>query len=146
MSDFSSIHAADLYLGAPFRGLAPTGSARAGLSGGLHNRLLQAIAAAWGRLAEFCLGERPLTLPLSMLEQRYERGEALPLILGDTLVNSDSTCLARSAGAILSLAQKHQIFYFTCQPHLAPQIMERAGQKGISARCFALDRGMMLSA
>lgn len=46
-------------------------------------------------------------------------GENLPIIMDDILVNFDPNRANKAAGAILRLAEKHQVLFFTCHPETA---------------------------
>ena len=60
----SIIHAADLHLGAPFRGIAQAGSA-AGMPAQVRDALLEATFNALDRLVDLCLARQPLALLLA---------------------------------------------------------------------------------
>lgn len=63
MSDhISIIHAADLHLGAPFKGIA---QGEGGFPADIKKRLLKATADSWSRLINLCLVEKPLALLLA---------------------------------------------------------------------------------
>ena len=63
--------------------------------------------------------------------------------MDDVLVNFDPSRLRRAVDAILTLASNHQILYFTCQPHLAPEIMQRAGANQVESRLFEIKNGIV---
>ncbi|MBQ4132991.1 MAG: AAA family ATPase [Desulfovibrionaceae bacterium] len=84
-----------------------------------------------------------LALRLAVIEHRAETSEPLPIILDDALVNFDPVRLGRAINAILALATKHQIFYFTCQPHIIPEFTARAEQLGIIGKQYVLNKGMI---
>ena len=67
--------------------------------------------------------------------------EPLPLIMDDVLVNFDPHRAKRSVQSILTLASRHQIFYFTCQPHMLPLLCEQAEMANCSYKCFNLREG-----
>jgi uncharacterized protein YhaN len=46
-------------------------------------------------------------------------GESLPVIMDEILVNFDAARAEQAAAAILSLADTHQVIYFTCHPEIA---------------------------
>ena len=67
-----------------------------------------------------------LCLRLSLAEDLSERGQRLPFVMDDVLVNLDperSEQLARLLGRV---GQQAQILYFTCHPHMAKRLRELA--------------------
>ena len=82
-------------------------------------------------------------LRLALIKNRAKTAEPLPLIMDDVLVNFDPSRLRRAVDAILTLASNHQILYFTCQPHLAPEIMQRAGANQVESRLFEIKNGIV---
>ena len=85
-------------------------------------------------------------LRLALIKNRAKTAEPLPLIMDDVLVNFDPSRLRRAVDAILTLASNHQILYFTCQPHLAPEIMQRAGANQVESRLFEIKNGIVSQA
>ena len=69
--------------------------------------------------------------------------EPLPLIMDDVLVNFDPQRVKRSIKSILTLASSHQIFYFTCQPHMLPLLCKQAEISNCSYKCFNLAGGQI---
>ncbi|MBQ4132992.1 MAG: metallophosphoesterase [Desulfovibrionaceae bacterium] len=61
MNEFSIIHAADLHLGAPFKGISQT----EGFPPQMKKRLLSAASEAWSRLVDLCIRKKPLALLLA---------------------------------------------------------------------------------
>ncbi len=57
-----------------------------------------------------------LALRFGLVDHFSETAEGLPILMDDILVNFDDRRAARAARAIESLAQRHQIIYFTCHP------------------------------
>ena len=72
--------------------------------------------------------------------------EPLPLIMDDVLVNFDPQRTKRAIKSILTLASRHQIFYFTCQPHMRPLLCEQAEISNCSYKCFKLAGGQITPA
>ena len=60
-----------------------------------------------------------LCLRLGLAETFAERAEALPLILDDVLVNFDPARAASVAEALADTAERHQVLFLTCHPHLS---------------------------
>jgi uncharacterized protein YhaN len=57
-----------------------------------------------------------LALRFGLVDHFSETAEGLPILMDDILVNFDDRRAARAARAIESLAERHQIIYFTCHP------------------------------
>ena len=57
-----------------------------------------------------------LSIRFGYIKNYTANGETLPVIMDDVLVNFDPGRAARTTGAILSLAETHQVLYFTCHP------------------------------
>ena len=87
-----------------------------------------------------------LALRLALIKNRAKTAEPLPLIMDDVLVNFDPSRLRRAVDAILTLASNHQILYFTCQPHLAPEIIQRAEANQVECRLFEIKNGIVSQA
>ena len=60
-----------------------------------------------------------LSLRFGYAVQHARRGEPLPLIMDDILVNFDPERAAAAAQAIGALAGQHQVLFFTCHPETA---------------------------
>jgi uncharacterized protein YhaN len=67
-----------------------------------------------------------LCLRLGLAETFAERAEALPLILDDVLVNFDPGRAASVAEALADTADRHQVLFFTCHPHLVKLVRQVA--------------------
>lgn len=59
-----------------------------------------------------------LCLRLGLAETFAERAESLPIILDDVLVNFDPGRAAAVAEALADTAERHQVLFLTCHPHL----------------------------
>ena len=57
-----------------------------------------------------------LAIRFGYIKNYTANGETLPVIMDDVLVNFDPGRAARTTDAILSLAENHQVLYFTCHP------------------------------
>jgi uncharacterized protein YhaN len=77
-----------------------------------------------------------LCLRLGLAETFAERAEALPLILDDVLVNFDPGRAASIAEALAATADRHQVLFFTCHPHLVQLVRQVAPD----ARVVELER------
>ena len=60
-----------------------------------------------------------LALRFGLIEQFARTAEPLPVVMDDILVNFDAERAARAAAAVRSLAERHQVLYFTCHPWTA---------------------------
>jgi len=69
-----------------------------------------------------------LCLRIGLAETFAERSEALPLILDDVLVNFDPTRAAAVAEVLAETADRHQVLFFTCHPHLRDLVQDVASQ------------------
>ena len=65
---------------------------------------------------------------IGLAETFAERAEALPLILDDVLVNFDPARAAAVAEVIAETAERHQVLFFTCHPHLSELVLRTAPQ------------------
>ncbi len=68
-----------------------------------------------------------LALRLAYIKNHAEHATPLPVIMDDILVNFDPERAKNTAKALLQLsqgAQKHQILFFTCHPHVADMLQE----------------------
>lgn len=82
-----------------------------------------------------------LSLRLALIANRATQAEPLPLVMDDILVNFDPVRTKRSVKSILALALSHQIFYFTCQPHMLDVLLAGAAEAGVSSKVFTINRG-----
>lgn len=57
-----------------------------------------------------------LSLRFGFIEEFCKRSEALPIIMDEILVNFDASRARAAARAMLALAGRHQILFFTCHP------------------------------
>ncbi|MGD0943837.1 MAG: AAA family ATPase [Acidimicrobiales bacterium] len=69
-----------------------------------------------------------LCLRIGLAETFAERAEALPLILDDVLVNFDPERAASIAEVLAETAERHQVLFFTCHPHLGELVQRVAPQ------------------
>lgn len=60
-----------------------------------------------------------LAMRFGLIEQFSRGAEQLPVVMDDILVNFDAGRADRAAAAIRSLADRHQVIYFTCHPWTA---------------------------
>jgi uncharacterized protein YhaN len=67
-------------------------------------------------------------LRIGLAETFAERAEALPLILDDVLVNFDPERAASIAEVLAETAERHQVLFFTCHPHLGELVQRVAPQ------------------
>ncbi|MDR1777030.1 MAG: AAA family ATPase [Desulfovibrio sp.] len=77
-----------------------------------------------------------LSLRLAYISSHSARAEALPVIMDEVLVNFDPGRAKRTACAFVDLAsgrfgKRHQIFYFTCQPHMADLLLASAPEAAL---------------
>jgi len=84
-----------------------------------------------------------LALRLALIKNRGNCAEPFPLLMDDVLVNFDPARLRRAVDAILALASTHQILYFTCQPHLVPELFDRTRANGVDSRLFEIKNGVV---
>ncbi len=77
-----------------------------------------------------------LCLRLGLAETFAERAAALPLVLDDVLVNFDPSRAASVAEALADTAERHQVLFLTCHPHLV-QLMRKVSP---GAQVVELDR------
>ncbi len=76
-----------------------------------------------------------LALRLAFLRRLdEERGESLPVILDEALVNFDPARLDRTLELLQACAEDTQFFLFTCQPWVAEQARARVGAKVVALR------------
>ncbi len=69
-----------------------------------------------------------LCLRIGLAETFAERSEALPLILDDVLVNFDPSRAAAVVEVLAETAERHQVLFFTCHPHLRDLVQSVAPQ------------------
>lgn len=67
-----------------------------------------------------------LCLRIALAETFAERATALPIVLDDVLVNFDPARAAAIAEVLIEVAEKHQVLFFTCHPHLSRLMTELA--------------------
>ena len=60
-------------------------------------------------------------------------GKGLPVIMDEILVNFDAARAEQAAAAILSLADTHQVIYFTCHPEIAGLFKSQKGDIAVYA-------------
>ncbi|WP_066636919.1 AAA family ATPase [Desulfolucanica intricata] len=60
-----------------------------------------------------------LAMRFALVREYAGRVTSLPVIMDDILVNFDPKRLQAAVRAISTLAQEHQILFFTCHPHIA---------------------------
>ena len=59
-----------------------------------------------------------LALRFGLIGELTRHGEPLPVMMDDILVNFDPERSRAAAEAIMDMAVTHQVFYFTCHPHI----------------------------
>ena len=69
-----------------------------------------------------------LCLRIALAETFAERAVALPLILDDVLVNFDPARAASVAELLAETAERRQVLFFTCHPHLRELVARLAPQ------------------
>ena len=87
-----------------------------------------------------------LAMRLALIRNRSRDAEPLPVLMDDILVNFDPERARAAAGAVLALAEDHQILFFTCHPHTADMFKELAMEAGCPVGAFAVDGGRLHSA
>jgi uncharacterized protein YhaN len=65
-----------------------------------------------------------LSLRFGYIQEFGRRARPLPVVMDDILVNFDPQRVRASIGAILELAHRHQILFFTCHPETVTLIKE----------------------
>ncbi len=68
-----------------------------------------------------------LAIRFGYIRSRGEVSESLPVVMDDILVNFDHRRIRRAAEAILELADRHQVLFFTCHPGTAVLLSEMGG-------------------
>ncbi|HEX2767194.1 MAG TPA: AAA family ATPase [Candidatus Limnocylindria bacterium] len=72
-----------------------------------------------------------LALRFGLIEEFAAHAEPLPVVMDDILVNFDAQRAARAASAIRSLAERHQVLYFTCHPWTA-KLLDADGTRTVT--------------
>lgn len=67
-----------------------------------------------------------LSLRLALAEDFAARDRPLPFVMDDVIVNFDPERAGQLARLLTSVAEAHQILYFTCHPHTV-EVLARAG-------------------
>jgi uncharacterized protein YhaN len=65
-----------------------------------------------------------LSLRLAAMDQLDAGGERLPLCVDEALVNWDRERMGRGLDLLLEVGRTRQVFFFTCQPHMARRLSE----------------------
>jgi len=65
-----------------------------------------------------------LALRFGLIDEYSRRAPSLPLVLDDVVVNFDPERLASTLQVIGQVAQKHQVLFFTCHPHVVEEVKE----------------------
>jgi uncharacterized protein YhaN len=68
-----------------------------------------------------------LAIRFGYIRSRGENSESLPVVMDDILVNFDHRRLPRAAEAVLELADRQQVLFFTCHPETAALLSEMGG-------------------
>ena len=68
-----------------------------------------------------------LSFRLAVIDHLDEGHETLPLLLDETLINWDDTRLQRSGDILKQIAERRQVFFFTCHPWLADRLSGLTG-------------------
>jgi uncharacterized protein YhaN len=55
-----------------------------------------------------------LALRFGLIEHFADEAEPLPIVMDEILVNFDAARSATTAAAVRTLAERHQVLYFTC--------------------------------
>jgi uncharacterized protein YhaN len=109
------------------------------LTGGRHQRviappgkrLIEVVAAGGQRRspAELSRGTAEqlcLALRFGFIRNHAAYGESLPVVMDDVLVNFDPERAARAADAILQLAERNQVLFFSCHPESIALLRSRS--------------------
>lgn len=67
-----------------------------------------------------------LAVRLGLIESFSAANVALPLVLDDVLANADPERAARLAAVLADLAERQQVLFLTCQPHIASLLVAQA--------------------
>ncbi len=67
-----------------------------------------------------------LAVRLGLIESFSEANVALPLVLDDVLVNADPQRAERIAWVLAQVAERQQLLFLTCHPHLARLVLDQA--------------------
>jgi len=68
-----------------------------------------------------------LSFRLAVIDHLDEGHEMLPLLLDEALINWDDTRLQRSGDILKQIADRRQVFFFTCHPWLAKRLADITG-------------------
>jgi len=68
-----------------------------------------------------------LAIRFGYIRSRGELSESLPVVMDDILVNFDHRRVRRAMEAIMELADRHQVLFFTCHPETATLLSEMGG-------------------
>jgi uncharacterized protein YhaN len=68
-----------------------------------------------------------LAFRLAVIDHLDEGHEALPLLLDETFINWDDTRLQMSGDILKKIADRRQVFFFTCHPWLANRLSDLTG-------------------
>ncbi len=79
-------------------------------------------------LSRGSLDQAYLALRLAMMDALDEGGERLPLFVDEALVNWDPRRLERGLDLLGRIAERRQVFVFTCHPDLADALEERGAR------------------
>jgi len=69
-----------------------------------------------------------LAVRLGLIESFSEANVALPLVLDDVLVNADPERAERIVRVLAQVAERQQLLFLTCHPHLARLVMDQAAE------------------
>ncbi|MDY7094546.1 MAG: AAA family ATPase [Acidobacteriota bacterium] len=72
-----------------------------------------------------------LAVRLAFIAETCAKGEALPVLLDDVLVNADPERAARASAVVGELAESTQVVFCTCHPHLARLLENARGHQRI---------------
>lgn len=124
-----------------------TGGQWRGISASLESKELHILSASSASVDPDTLSrgaqeQAYLALRLAYIQNHAVQAAPLPIIMDDILVNFDPERARRAARAFVDLCEgrhgpAHQIFYFTCHPHVAEMLQET--QTG--SALFAVDNG-----
>ncbi len=116
------------------------------ITGGRYERIVASIGEDTIEIASSQgQAKRPEHLSRGTAEQLYlalrfgyimnfsAGGEGLPVIMDEILVNFDAARAEQAAAAILSLADTHQVIYFTCHPEIAGLFKSQKGDIAVYA-------------
>ncbi len=69
-----------------------------------------------------------LCLRFGVISVCEPKNETIPVLMDDIFVNFDPERMELAAKAVVHLAQKRQVIFFTCHPHVASVLISAAGQ------------------